>query len=95
MNRHLRLNTTNNDTVWILLTRHQVSTNRKSDYVALHVSDRDDKMDTSKIAATVRVHSRPFHATGANKVVGQASYTNSTHVLVGRKGYISYQLLDD
>lgn len=95
MNRHLRLNTTNNDTVWILLTRHQVSTNRKSDYVALHVSDQDDRMDTSKIAATVRVYRRPFHVIGANRVVGQASYTNSTHVLVGSKGNFSYQLPDD
>ena len=53
-NRHLRLNTSNGDTVWVLLTRHQVSTHRKSDYVALHVSeDQDHRMDTSKIVATV------------------------------------------
>ena len=53
-NRHLRLNTSNADTVWVLLTRHQVSTHRRSDYVALHVSeDQDHRMDTSKIVATV------------------------------------------
>lgn len=53
-NRHLRL-TSNGDTIWVLLTRHQVSTHRKSDYIALHVSEDQEhsRMDTSKIIATV------------------------------------------
>jgi hypothetical protein len=58
-NRHLRLTVQRNDLLvdrdlWVLLTRHQVATGRKSEYIALHVYDQDEgRLDIDKIAAKV------------------------------------------
>lgn len=47
--------------VWVLLTRHQVTNRRQSEYIALHVHDQEeDRMDIKRIAAKVdRFISKP------------------------------------
>lgn len=56
-NRHLRLTVESNDkseSIWVLLSRHQVARGRKSEYIALHVNDQGEQnMDITKIAAKV------------------------------------------
>lgn len=41
--------------VWVLLTRHQISSDHKSEYIALHVNDHDHG-DLNKIADRVRLY---------------------------------------
>ena len=56
-NRHLRLivkPSGKTDPIWVLLTRHQVSSKRNSEYIALHVHDQaEGNGDITRIAAKV------------------------------------------
>jgi calpain-7 len=42
------------ESIWVLLTRHQVAKGRKSEYIALHVHEEEERhMDITRIAAKV------------------------------------------
>ncbi|TFK45065.1 hypothetical protein BDQ12DRAFT_674049 [Crucibulum laeve] len=70
---HVRLKFTNgcseDEEIWVLLTRHIVDTKRTSDFIALKVEMEDDLLPAAR---AVDLHM--MSATG--------TYTNSTHVLV-------------